>query len=330
MNKKKLLKKALKKFDEWPYPNKPAMIYCIEDITMYKKGDFSDFDDDSDFVLRKENWQFVCTREQFEAAKVKASTKKPKFERFYMRNSKEAQEYLFSLGYKWGSGGAAFKHPNAAYVFANTSGELTYGGVVVNGGGELRELPTKIVKPTVDWTMAPEGATHALTTGKDWGGDDDLVGEVEFARLNSGYYYCYHDNSWSSARFVIGDDDWVILEARPTKTTKPVKPIYTQAMIDAGEKPKVGMEVNVRLSLSSEELMKGEVVHIGQNFGVTNFVVQCQNWLSVFELKGIHPIDTRTDKEKTIDRIMKIMTDKVNYLHCAQDIYDEFIGDKDA
>lgn len=71
MNRQELFEKALNEFYVWPY-DKVGMVYCIKGNNEYKAVLFSDCDD----RLDKEGWTFVCTREEFEAAKAKQ--KKPK------------------------------------------------------------------------------------------------------------------------------------------------------------------------------------------------------------------------------------------------------------
>jgi hypothetical protein len=68
----------------------------------------------------------------------------------------------------------------------------------------------------IDWSKAPEGATHAVTTGPKWDGGKDMVGVVEFAKLAGGDYHrvCGH-GGW----FCIGDNGWVVVAERPSGWT---------------------------------------------------------------------------------------------------------------
>lgn len=62
----------------------------------------------------------------------------------------------------------------------------------------------------IDWSKAPEGATHALTTGKSWSGGRTLIGEIHFVKKVDGEYLDSHE-----CRYKIGEDAWVELEERP-------------------------------------------------------------------------------------------------------------------
>lgn len=64
----------------------------------------------------------------------------------------------------------------------------------------------------IDWSKAPEGATHAMTTGPDWDGASDLVGAVWFARLAGDSYMLLGE---PGASFCVGDDAWVVAGERP-------------------------------------------------------------------------------------------------------------------
>lgn len=64
-----------------------------------------------------------------------------------------------------------------------------------------------------DWSKAPEGATHAVTTGPKWNGGSDLVGTVEFAQFANGEY---HRVNGHGGWFCIGDSGWVVLAERPS------------------------------------------------------------------------------------------------------------------
>lgn len=71
-------------------------------------------------------------------------------------------------------------------------------------------------KPTPDWSTAPEWATHALTTGPEWEHDYDK-GVIQFAMNKEGKYWQGED---SFVSFIIGNEDWIILEKRPKDNVK--------------------------------------------------------------------------------------------------------------
>lgn len=65
-------------------------------------------------------------------------------------------------------------------------------------------------KRKVDWSKAPDDATHALTTGPKWCGPSDTIGKITFGRVNADGVI---ENSLGP--FLISDDAWVVLETRP-------------------------------------------------------------------------------------------------------------------
>ena len=66
------------------------------------------------------------------------------------------------------------------------------------------------LKPIVDWTTAPDNATHALTTGPKWRGDSDVAGRIDFVEFVDGEYV---DDLYGE--YDIGNYSWIVLEHRP-------------------------------------------------------------------------------------------------------------------
>jgi hypothetical protein len=64
----------------------------------------------------------------------------------------------------------------------------------------------------VDWSEVPDWATHALTTGPEWSGSSDMVGEIEFVICRDGHYYAY---PLCFVLYEISNKGWIVLEERP-------------------------------------------------------------------------------------------------------------------
>jgi len=78
------------------------------------------------------------------------------------------------------------------------------------------------LKPIVDWSKAPDNATHALTTGTEWSGCSDIVGRIDFVEFVDGEYV---DDLYGE--YDIGNDSWIVLEQRPTdKTDEDIKHMH--------------------------------------------------------------------------------------------------------
>jgi hypothetical protein len=107
------------------------------------------------------------------------------------------------------------------------------------------------------------------------------------------------------------------------------KPIYTKEMQERGEFPAVGMEVEVYTDQHKNQTMRGEAVHIGQSFGRQRFVVQCENWIGIFCIDRIKPIDTRTAKEKAINEVIeKVGSYSGTSKKSLSIAYDKWVGDE--
>ena len=65
----------------------------------------------------------------------------------------------------------------------------------------------------VDWSTAPEWATHALTTGPDWRWAESIRCSVRFSRQSGGVFY---NGPTEDGSFEISSESWIILEERPS------------------------------------------------------------------------------------------------------------------
>ena len=82
----------------------------------------------------------------------------------------------------------------------------------------------------VNWSESPDGADVALTTGPDWNANSIMKGDIEFAAYSEGEYLKPH----STAKFVMGNNAWVVLEHRPKNpvTNNKEKPESTHSKSD--------------------------------------------------------------------------------------------------
>jgi hypothetical protein len=99
-----------------------------------------------------------------------------------------------------------------------------------------------------------------------------------------------------------------------------VKPVFTQAMADAGELPPVGSDFKVDGDQDCDDgycHMRCVAHHIdGGVIGQDDLARMF--WI----LTGAIPIDTRTDKEKAVDEMMKIIDDQRTHRGACGIIYD--------
>ena len=87
---------------------------------------------------------------------------------------------------------------------------------------------------------------------------------------------------------------------------KPPQPVFTQAMADNGELPQVGMECMIlNANCSRPKYIKGLIKYVG-DLVIYAYVENGERCDNVKTLK-FKPIDTRTDKEKAIDDIQRIL-----------------------
>jgi len=68
----------------------------------------------------------------------------------------------------------------------------------------------------VDWSQAPEWATHAITTCENWIKNPEMVGRIIFGIKKGGRLHTteYCDGGCSSV-YIVSDDGWEVLQTRP-------------------------------------------------------------------------------------------------------------------
>lgn len=69
----------------------------------------------------------------------------------------------------------------------------------------------------IDWSKAPEEATHALTTGPRWDGSSTVAGEIRYAVRRNKSYVEVGDPE--DATFCMGKRSWVVVAKRPAPWT---------------------------------------------------------------------------------------------------------------
>lgn len=143
----------------------------------------------------------------------------------------------------------------------------------------------------IDWSKAPEGATHYDISSDvyPWIKEDDNGNKF------------WHHNEWVKYSKSISEAEGCIAKPKP-------QPVYTQAMCDAGELPQVGMECMVKRFHEQDNLFQPCFI-VGKNKQGDYLVFERGGKLDqhniangVWEFK---PIDQRTNKEKAIDDINK-------------------------
>lgn len=155
----------------------------------------------------------------------------------------------------------------------------------------------------IDWTKAPEGATHYTketnVTSACWVKlKDDSCGYITMS---------HHKNNEAENIWQIGEFHTSELTVIP----KPLQPVFTKAMQDNNELPPVGSECLLRIAEfaqipSEHKSYNGDhcviVAHVDT---LAVAIVRDENSDVCFTITANHgwfkPIDTRTDKEKAID-----------------------------
>ena len=161
----------------------------------------------------------------------------------------------------------------------------------------------------INWDEAPEGATHyaqeTMVNKACWINDFDSV--IRYVTVDE------YNKRPSHFVWLLGsvdeDDDRV--------TKRPVKPVYTQAMCDAGTLPSVGSKVQyignddylVEFDISDGDELTC-LVHTKDFEGESIGVYRHKSGFSVSILNQlIKPIDTRTDEEKAFDNYWSNLKD---------------------
>ena len=175
----------------------------------------------------------------------------------------------------------------------------------------------------IDWSKAPEWSTaYARLENKNW---YYYINDKCYAFYTSpDEVYEYGSSDESTEYFVKGEFE--ILEERPRPQPKPV---YTQEMCDNGELPPIGSEfIDVELN---DIVDNTTVLAIAHDLKLKRVVYRRGSNLDDSEYFGAvahecKPIDTRTDKEKAIDKI--ILGDAgANTRELLSIVYDKWVGE---
>jgi hypothetical protein len=153
----------------------------------------------------------------------------------------------------------------------------------------------------IDWSKAPEGATHWIPNGYEWSKAFLSISDGEKVEVFRGGAWHETGNQHS-----IHSLTKLGLKAKP----KPAQPVFTQAMADAGERPPIGSHARLKVSCPgyvTKSPLAGEVVFIGAHFKTNVGKLLC-SYINPEESEGgiavagaFEVIDTRTDEEKAID-----------------------------
>jgi len=169
----------------------------------------------------------------------------------------------------------------------------------------------------VDWSKAPEGATH-------YG--------VESSYYIKGFYIITSEEDFFYESDVC---EWVRCSCTPSDLTPrpPAQPVFTQSMADAGELPQVGMEcgyidIQKEITVLIKYLSSWVIVfeQISEGYGKN---VEISKPVDNDLKKLLKPIDTRTDKQKAIDDLMKesvLFCNRDTMKICFQIAYDKWVG----
>jgi len=113
-------------------------------------------------------------------------------------------------------------------------------------------------------------------------------------------YMCFHDKAKCKRKYqyICTVEEFI----NYGKSIEEVKLVYTKAMQDDGELPSVGMQIH--------HTIRGLCIieYIYDSCGETHYMyrsIEDKVYNSTMESRWITPIDTRTDKEKAIDELLK-------------------------
>ena len=136
----------------------------------------------------------------------------------------------------------------------------------------------------IDWSKAPEWATHAMTTDPKWDGALELKGSIRFARLNGVKYVDYSGRD--EAVLMIGKKSWVVAQERPT-------PQWSGTGL-----PPIGLRCEAKFTT---DWVPFELLYLGTSFVVfkTNFEVSRPR--QDFEHSGVEFRPIRTAEQIAAD-----------------------------
>ena len=146
---------------------------------------------------------------------------------------------------------------------------------------EFNNYKGESMKTVIDWSKAPEDATHY------------------WPAMDSFYKFSKHDND-----FVWQNCEWQrcsSIDRFGGELTEKPSPVFTQEMSDNGELPQVGMVVMVKNKCDAHPKLKRAAIKYMGDLVVYNYMdcpERCDKNINLV----FRPIDTRTDKQKAIDK----------------------------
>jgi len=145
----------------------------------------------------------------------------------------------------------------------------------------------------IDWGKSPKGTEYSYKD--DW---YKVVNNILFRYEPKCLHSSFSGYHWARSEY--------IEQLTEKMTGRPVKPVYTQSMVDKGESPLVGMEYIDGGGI----LCKCLVSYGGQCIGlqIERVVPGLALPLSQTARGYCKVIDTRTDSEKAIDNMLKDMS----------------------
>ena len=116
--------------------------------------------------------------------------------------------------------------------------------------------------------------------------------------------------------------EFTIIATRPAKVVED-KPVYTQAMADAGDDPIAGMSLTVSF-VNGEQYPDSTLTYLGDGVGCFKDSDGKECSFATCSV-GFKPIDTRTDKQKAIAEILSYDHTQT-FEGLLSDAYDKWVG----
>jgi hypothetical protein len=135
-----------------------------------------------------------------------------------------------------------------------------------------------------------------------------------FLKHVNGKIFC-HKEKGEDFRIIKGQFHWVYYADFLPPMSKSLiprpqpKPVYTQAMCDAGELPNIGMECMVYLEEEKAEVKGWFRGVVCGKFGLLPVIRLddldgTEGYFDVFSIENIKPVDTRSNEEKAFDDLL--------------------------
>ena len=144
------------------------------------------------------------------------------------------------------------------------------------------------------WANAPDGCVGAVTNRKNTYLYEYGIFVRENKSSTSPYSYCGQTG-------VSPCMDYFTFTPKPQPKESNMKPVFTQEMSDNGELPQVGMVVMVKNKCDAHPKLKRAAIKYMGDLVVYNYMdcpERCDKNINLV----FRPIDTRTDKQKAIDK----------------------------